>query len=198
MAMLDYGALTWKDGVLISETEFFDDMQEMVGWTDKDKEPKEEYGNFYNNWFTYIGDEELTIAFYKYCMRIHAPNDKWYNDTIYFGSENFEGWRKWEQIFIIGDHWAKLTIKKAKFGTYYIAKLRYKGNKWRVTFGSGVCYDTYTKYHIMSAWNMPVHRWHNFKFSLSQFLKYDLKFYIHNPSYVLRKFSISWRLHKYD
>ena len=35
MAMLDYGALTWKDGVLVSETEFFDDMQEMVGWNDE-------------------------------------------------------------------------------------------------------------------------------------------------------------------
>ena len=200
MAIMDYGALTWKDGVLLSETEFFDDMQEMVGWNDEGQE-----NQLAHNWFTYIGDEELTIMFYKYCMKIYSKGRDYYNDVIYFGSENFEGWRKWEQLFIINapnaqdDHLAKLTVRKAKFGTYYIAILRYKGHKWKVTFGSGVCYDTYTKYHIMSAWNMPSHKWYRFKMDAKQLFCYDLKrLSMWEITYWFKKISWKLRRNKYD
>ena len=193
MAIMDYGALTWKDGVLLSETEYFDDMQKMVGWSDDGKE-----NQLANNWFSYIGDDQLTIAFYKYCMRIYCPEDTWYNETVYFGSENYVGWRKWERIFIIGDHMAKLTIKKSKWNNcYYFATLRYKGHKWKVTFGSGVCYDTYTKYHIICAWNMPLHKWFKIKMNWGQFKQYDL----YHPSQwkIIRWFRLlKWRMNKYD
>ena len=170
MAMLDYGALTWKDGVLVSETEFFDDMQEMVGWNDEGQEHQMK-----NNWFSFIGDEDLTIAFYKYCMKVYCPKE-YYNDTVYFGADYYVGWKKWKREFFVDNHFAKLVVKPARFGDYYIATLRYKKHKWKVAFGSGVCHDTYTKYHIMSAWNMPSHRWYKFKMSVRHFIDYEWRY----------------------
>src|SRR5574344_1860060 len=87
MAMIDYGAIAWKNGKLIS-TDLFTPMKDMVGWDDSDLdlEPPLE-----GNYFAYIGDKDLTLAFYKHTMRIYNPNWLYDNDTILFGSERFEG-----------------------------------------------------------------------------------------------------------
>ena len=58
MAMVDYGAIAWKDGKLIS-TDMFTPMEDMVGWSDNSKYKLE------GNYFAYIGDKDLVIGFYK-------------------------------------------------------------------------------------------------------------------------------------
>ena len=61
MAMIDYGAIAWKNGKLIS-TDMFTPMKDMVGWDDSDLdiEPPLE-----GNYFAYIGDKDLTWHFIK-------------------------------------------------------------------------------------------------------------------------------------
>ena len=58
MAMIDYGAIAWKNGKLIS-TDMFTPMKDMVGWEDSSEG---NYSSIKDNYFAYIGDEEFIIA----------------------------------------------------------------------------------------------------------------------------------------
>ena len=69
MAMIDYGAIAWKNGKLIS-TDMFTPMKDMVGWDDSDLDIEPPLKG---NYFAYIGDKDFTLAFYKDTMRIHHP-----------------------------------------------------------------------------------------------------------------------------
>ena len=92
MAVIDYGAIVWKDGKLIS-TDMFTEMEDMVGWSDRD-ESKSVGSNLTlaGNCFGYIGDKDFTIGFYKDVMRIYSTADENYNEIVYFGSGPFEKW----------------------------------------------------------------------------------------------------------
>ena len=99
MAMIDYGAIAWKNGKLIS-TDMFTPMKDMVGWDDSDLDIEPPLKG---NYFAYIGDKDFTLAFYKDTMRICHPIRSYDNDTIYFGSESFEGWKRWRNQLISSD-----------------------------------------------------------------------------------------------
>ena len=71
MAMMDYGAIAFKNGKLVS-TDVFTPMIDMVGWEDTEEDIYHDYYNntdkplgLKGNYFAYIGDEECTVAFYK-------------------------------------------------------------------------------------------------------------------------------------
>ena len=55
MAMIDYGAIAWKNGRLIS-TDMFTPMKDMVGWDDNDLDIEDP---LVNNYFAYVGDKIL-------------------------------------------------------------------------------------------------------------------------------------------
>src|SRR5574344_1064150 len=86
MAMIDYGAIAWKNGKLIS-TDVFTPMKDMVGWDDSDLDIEPPLKD---NYFAYIGDKDFTLAFYKDIMRICHPIRSYDNDTIYFVSQPFK------------------------------------------------------------------------------------------------------------
>ena len=130
MAMLDYGAIAWKDGKLIS-TDMFTDMKDMVGWDDSNIETK---SPLVNNYFAYVGDEDFTLAFYKYIMRIYNPTFTYDNEEIFFGSE------------------------QKRFHNYYVCHMKYKGHKYKVAFGYGVDLDCYKKWHMIDYYGTPWYR----------------------------------------
>ena len=158
MAMVDYGAIVWKDGKLIS-TDMFTPMEDMVGWTDEndDKEFK-----LNGNCFAYIGDKDFTVGFYKNVMRIYRPKaDPNYRDmAVYFGSESYEKWRRWRKWYVI-DHkdlklnMAELIVRPRRFHDYYICKMKYRGHKYKVAFGYGVDLGYYKKTHIIDYYGTP-------------------------------------------
>ena len=159
MAMLDYGAIAWKDGKLIS-TEMFTEMKDMVGWDDDGK-----YG-LKGNYFAYIGDKDLTIGFYKSVMYIFNGEGTY----IHFGWERFEGWKKWEDNIWLEDSkkliW--VTVRKRKFHDYYMCTMDYRGHKYKVAFGYGVDLGYYKKTHIIDYYGTP---WYKVK----SWYKYTLK-----------------------
>ena len=60
MAMVDYGAVLKKNGIVIHRNDFFMDMQKAVGFTINKIQDKDGYDYQINdNYFVYIGDEEL-------------------------------------------------------------------------------------------------------------------------------------------
>ena len=157
MAMIDYGAIAWKDGKLIS-TEMFTEMKDMVGWDDDG-----EYG-LKGNYFAYIGDKDLTIGFYKNVMHVVD------HDSIYFGWEKFEGWKKWENSFWVEEDlsFINIIVRKRKFHDYYICTMDYRGHRYKVAFGYGVDLAYYKRTHIIDYYGTP---W----FRINSWIKYTLK-----------------------
>lgn len=148
MASLDYGAIAFKNGKMIS-TERWTPMIDMVGWKDNENDTYHDYNadkdkplNLNGRYFVYIGDSDYTIAFYKGTMvMVHK-----YNDGDYaLDYEHFDGtyyhWCKWENYD---------NIKVTKRNGYYVCKWKYKGDKYKVYFGYGVDFDYYKERHIVN------------------------------------------------
>ena len=154
MAMMDYGAIAWKDGKLIS-TDMFTDMKEMVGWDDSNIETE---SPLVNNYFAYVGDEDFTLAFYKYIMRIYNPTFTYDNEEIFFGSENFEKWKRWRFNAYVNQDFVNIIVKPKRFHNYYVCHMKYKGHKYKVAFGYGVDLDCYKKWHMIDYYGTPWHR----------------------------------------
>lgn len=176
MAMIDYGAIAFKNGKLIS-TDMFTPMINMVGWEDTENDVYEEFPHAYNepksnymkplnlkdNYFAYIGDSDCTIAFYKEQMVIaYRCNDGTFiHKQEYFNCTNYV-WSKWEDYVGIHDgNFPKVTVTK-KNG-YLVCKWKYKGDKYKVYFGYGVDFSYYNKWHIVNYYRSPKHRWYKIK-----------------------------------
>lgn len=146
MAMVDYGAIAWKDGKLIS-TDMFTPMEEMVGWTDNGKYKLE------GNYFAYIGDKDLTIGFYKSLMHIHYTEET--DEDVWFGWEAFKKWCKWEKSFSVGEDYLEVIVRPRRHHDYYICYMTYRGHKYKVAFGYGVDLSYYKKTHIIDYYGTP-------------------------------------------
>ena len=186
MAMIDYGAIAFKNGKLIS-TDMFTPMIDMVGWEDNESdvyesrphaidEPKHNYLlpiKLNGNYFAYIGDADCTLAFYK-CQMVIAERCE--NGTFdyrceYFGSSNYT-WSKWERY--VGDNCD--NVKVTKKNGYYVCKWNYRGDKYKVYFGYGVDLPSYKKWRIVNYYRSPKHK----VYKLKQWFKdkyYDWKYF---------------------
>lgn len=150
MAMVDYGAIAWKDGKLIS-TDMFTPMEDMVGWTDNHEHRLE------GNYFAYIGDEDFTVGFYKDTMCIYSPISKHYNETFYFGGTSFEKWSRWRKWYFVDslNDTAEIIVRPRCHHNYYICHMTYRGHKYKVAFGYGVDLAYYKKTHIIDYYGTP-------------------------------------------
>lgn len=151
MAMIDYGAIAWKNGKLIS-TDMFTDMKDMVGWSDDGEHSLED------NYFAYIGDKDLTLAFYKTYMKIYNPTFTYDNEEIFFGSENFEKWKRWRFNAYVHQDFVNIIVKPKRFHDYYVCHMKYKGHKYKVAFGYGVDLYCYKKWHMIDYYSTPWYR----------------------------------------
>lgn len=159
MAMVDYGAIAWKDSKLIS-TDMFTPMEDMVGWTDEDKNKvlcADLSSVLAGNYFAYIGDKDFTVGFYKNVMRIYSAANEDYNDIVFFGSGPFEKWSRWRKwyFFTLLDDTVELIVRPRRFHDYYICKMKYRGHKYKVAFGYGVDLKYYKKTHIIDYYGTP-------------------------------------------
>ena len=180
MAMIDYGAIAFKNGKLIS-TDMFTPMMDMVGWEDTEKDIYHDYDTDKNeqlklkgNYFAYVGDKDCTLAFYK-CQMVIAERHK--DGTFryhheYFNYTNYT-WSKWEDY--AGEVIAK--IKVTKRNGYLVCKWKYKGDKYKVYFGYGVDLGYYKKCHIVNYYRSPeydlyrIKRWFKDKIYEWKYLK---------------------------
>lgn len=178
MAIIDYGAIAFKNGKLIS-TDMFTSMMDMVGWEDDESDvyhnyqaDKDEPLQLNGNYFAYVGDADYTLAFYK-CSMVMV--NKWQDGTFYyhreyFGNTNYT-WSKWEDY-----HGINLSkVKVTKRNGYFVCKWKYKGDKYKVYFGYGVDFDYYKKCRIVNYYRSPEFR----LYSIKQWFKdkiYDWKY----------------------
>ena len=179
MAMIDYGAIAFKNGKLIS-TDVFTPMKDMVGWEDSDKDTYEYNGGdrplrLKGNYFAYIGDKNTTIGFYKeqIFIAIRKRGNKFYHKHIFFNDSGYT-WTKWEYPYLYGDC---NNLKVTKRNGYLVAKWMYNGDKYKVYFGYGVDFAYYKKWKIVNyyrslEWTLrSIKRW--FKDKINDW-KYDI------------------------
>ena len=163
MAIVDYGAIAFKNGKLIS-TDMFTPMEDMVGWKDTEQDVFHDYGKgkdipiqLNGNFFAYIGDRDCTVAFYKQMIVIverykdgtFSYEDEWFNCTDYI-------WSKWRHHVFHGEFYN--PVKVTKRNGYYVCKWTYKDNKYKVYFGLGVDFDSYKKWRIVNYYRSPIYK----------------------------------------
>ena len=174
MAMMDYGAIAFKNGKLIS-TDMFTPMIDMVGWEDTEEDVYHDYNKdkdmslkLKGNYFAYIGDKDCTLAFYK-CQMVMTDR---YNDGTfrycheYFNCTNYT-WSKW--ISYAGEGLAK--VKVTKRNGYLVCKWKYKEDKYKVYFGYGVDLDYYKKYRIVNYYRSPEWRIKSMRRDIKEWLR---------------------------
>lgn len=149
--MIDYGAIAWKNGKLMS-TDMFTPMKDMVGWDDSDLDIE---NPLIDNYFAYIGDKDFTLAFYKSTMRIYNPTFSYDNHTIFFGSERFEEWKRWRLYTRAKDKNIYIVVKPKRFHNYYVCHMIYDNNKYKVAFGYGVDLGCYKKWRVVDYYRTP-------------------------------------------
>lgn len=148
MAMIDYGAIAFKNGKLIS-TEKFTPMIDMVGWEDTENDLK-------GNYFAYVGDKDCTLAFYKEQMVIV---ERYYDGSFsrhyeFFNNTYNYKWYKWvKHAGICDEKFPK--VKVTKRNGYLVCKWKYKGDKYKVYFGCGVDLNYYKKCHMVNYYRSP-------------------------------------------
>ena len=176
MAMMDYGAIAFKNNKLIS-TDMFTPMINMVGWEDTEKDTYRDYYTdedkplkLNENYFAYIGDKDCTVAFYKTGLRIvEKYEDTFYNHTEWF-TDAYYTWTKWTNY--VGGQVMKVTKRNG----YYVFKWKYKGDKYKVYFGYGVDLYSYKKHRIVNYYRSPGYI---FKYEIPRWIKdkiYEFKY----------------------
>ena len=180
--MIDYGAIAWKNGKLIS-TDMFTPMKDMVGWDDSDLDIEPPLKG---NYFAYIGDKDFTLAFYKDTMRICHPIRSYDNDTIYFGSESFEGWKRWRNWTISNNKYVEVIVKPKRFHNYYVCHMKYNGDKYKVAFGYGVDLGYYEKWRIIDYFGTPWYKIGSIWCDIKRMLRYDLRDFLYDIKYNIK------------
>ena len=176
MAMMDYGAIAFKNGKLIS-TNMFTPMIDTVGWEDTENDTYHDYAlnkdcplYLNGNFFVYIGDKDFTIAFYKcHMVIVKRFNDGTFDcDVEYFNDTNYS-WYKWTRYEMD----SKITVTKRN--GYYVCKWKYKNDKYKVYFGYGVDLSYYKDWHMVNYYRSPIHTIRRIKYWIKEKI-YDWKY----------------------
>lgn len=167
MAAIDYGAIAFKNGKLVS-TDMFTHMKDTCGFSDRDK-PLAGVGEnelpFDGNQFVVLGDERFLVGFYKTSMKWWRPPE-YDEDTRctvqcnVFGFEDYDGWKRWRQAACVRKNDVDpdlevvfLTVKPRN--GYYVARFSYNGDRYKVYFGYGVDYGFYKKTRRVNYYRSP-------------------------------------------
>lgn len=163
MAMIDYGAIAFKNGKLIS-TSMFTPMIDMVGWEDSEDD-LDHHGaklSLKGNYFAYIGDSDYTLCFYKTYLKMveyweQSEKEEYYVNSEWLDITHYK-WSKWSAQF--GEYkWHDNLVVKKKNG-YYVCRWKYKGDRYKVYFGYGVDLNLYKKtklIHFVNYFRLPQH-----------------------------------------
>lgn len=155
LAFIDYGAVAFKNGECI-QAGMFGDMKRMVGWRDETLD---------GNHFSFVGDFDLTVCFYKTHMTILGEGEA---TTVYL-NDNFIGWKKYRTV-CFPDNSSEVVeiVVTPRQKNCYTFKMEYKGDKYKVIFGYGIDYDYWLKTGIFNYYCCPEHF---FKHTLPRFFK---------------------------
>lgn len=153
MAMIDYGAIAFKNGKLIS-TGMITPMMDTCGFSDKDAKLPECESNFDGHFFVTVGNKRLLFGFYKTSMYwFSADRFGKKEDCECFDCGPYAKWTRWEEYYFNGNDLVWVIVKP-KNG-YYVAKFSIDGDVYKVYFGYGVDFDFYKKTRRVNFYRSP-------------------------------------------
>lgn len=153
MAVIDYGAVVFKNYECLNPAQLFTSMKDMVGWEDDDTYTYRNSNNeiesikLKDEYYAYAGDKDVTVGFFKesicICGKYKHPTRGGETHYVIYEALNLSNykWKSW--------HWQSAKAGKMqishRFG-HLVFKWKYKGEYWKVHFGYGVRYKWYMKY----------------------------------------------------
>ena len=179
MAMIDYGAIAFKNGNLIS-TDMFTPMEETCGFSDYDSPLQGMEKSFDGNYFVIVGNKDILFAFYKtlivwWCDE--SVEHQWGGHQWMDGAD-FRGWKLFEKsIYYKKDgkeYRGRVEIKIKPKNGYYVATFKIDNDDYKVYFGYGVDLDFYKKTHRVNYYRSPEYFLNHIKWWISYRIK-DLK-----------------------
>lgn len=179
MAMLDYGSVVKKNGIIIQD-EFFMDMEKAVGFKlDKAKRKKQkikydentnryiEYGEIEESFievdgsfFSYMGDEELLVCVYKGLL-IFISNGEVIRTQYDLNLSNEVPYRAQRLTFYVNG--IQFEIKRLYDNNRYLLRFWYKENLYECIYGYGVDIDKDVWYGVSSREREYINKWFNCK-----------------------------------
>jgi len=131
MALIDYGAVVFKNGVIQNENNFFMDMQKSVGWSSEQK------GNYY----AFVGNERLTVAVSRNAC--HIFTDK----KIFLRCHGMHFFDQCDVLITTNPHIKKVIrfvfdnigfrIKEITFNVYMLS-FSFENNHYNIIYGYGI------------------------------------------------------------
>lgn len=156
MAVIDYGAIAFKNGKCI-QGDYFGDMLSLVGWENEELK---------GSYFSYVGDKDFTVCFYKTSVYVYYDGEL---ERISL-NDRFIGWKKYRGLYVTGNYTDIIEFEiKPRQRDCYTFTMEYKGDKYKVVFGYGIDYPYYMKTGIYNYYCSPEHF---FKHSLPRLFKY--------------------------
>jgi hypothetical protein len=152
MAMIDYGAIAFKNGKLIS-TDMFTPMLETCGFSDEDKRLPGSDVCFDGNHFIVLGNRDIVFGFYK--TSIHWWRNSSYEPSggEFFGISDYVGWKYWHNYFYIENEVVEIKVKPRN--GYYTSRFSINGDRYKVYFGYGVDFHFYQKTRRVNYYRSP-------------------------------------------
>lgn len=160
MAIIDYGAIAFKNGKLIS-TKMFTPMHQTCGFTDDGHALPGADSSFDGNCFVVIGNQQFLVGFYKESIIWwYDHGEAWEEDRYEYGVEmlawsEYHGWSRWNKSFSTINFIRDITVKPRN--GYYVANIRLGADRYKVHFGYGVDFGFYKKTGRVNYYRSPEH-----------------------------------------
>ena len=154
MAMIDYGAIAFKNGELIS-TGMFTPMKDTCGFSDRDNKLPGMGEQLDGNQFVVIGNEDIVFGFYKSYMTYWSKGSISTEDCYVSFNRKYPyyKWKKYEDMIPYKQGWADIVVKP-KNG-YFVANIKIGEDKYKVYFGYGVDFNFYKKTKRVNYYRSP-------------------------------------------
>ncbi|WP_160680753.1 hypothetical protein [Clostridium sp. C8-1-8] len=159
MAIIDYGTVVKKNGLII-QGEMFMDMQKAVGFTIDKLYHAESGGTIQinDNFFAYIGDEDLLVCIYKTQLFLIA--DKEIKKVIWYGTDEKYNKLPYSKCALRFEFkGVKFHIKRLFGHNRYKLRFWYKGDLYECLYGYGVDVNKDKWYNLKSNERNFIHRW---------------------------------------
>lgn len=132
MAIIDYGAVLFKNGECQNKDEFFMNMQDAVGWCDMDAKGNDRING---NYFAYAGDEHMTVAVYKGRLDVFVDRKP---ALELWGMTPDASWSsRMSYRFLLGG--AEFCLRQVGKDNYvFWLQFSYKGDHYNIVYGYGI------------------------------------------------------------